>query len=844
MTTKTAATPFWTLPLSELLQQLDTSSEGLASDEAHQRLIRFGANHLRRKSRVREVVLLLSQFKSPIVIILLSAAGLSVFLGNPTDAFIILAIVLVSGLLGYWQERGASHAVERLLEVVRVTAEVVRDGTVREIAIEEIVPGDMLLLSAGAGVPGDCRVLESKDLFVDEATLTGETYPIEKTAGVIACDTPLNQRTNCVWMGTHVISGGARAVVVRTGKGTEFGGIAQRLTLRPPETEFERGVRLFGYLLLEVTLVLVVAIFAINVALARPVLDAFLFSMALAVGLTPQLLPAIISINLAHGAKRMARQKVIVKRLAAIENFGSMNVLCCDKTGTLTEGVVRLHSAIDADGKENERVLLYAYLNAVFESGFLNPIDEAIRRHRAFDVSGYRKLDEEPYDFVRKRLSILIAHGGRRIIVTKGALPSVLSVCSSVESAGGSPVGMDAMREGLLQRFADLSGSGFRVIGIASRDIARESKITKADECDMTFLGFLVLYDPPKAGITETLASLKGLGVSFKLVTGDHHLVAAHLSEQIGLTNPHVVTGADLRRMSDEALLAQVNEVQIFAEVEPNQKERIILALKKAGNVVGYSGDGINDASALHAADVGISVDSAVDVAKEAADIVLLDKDLGVLVDGVREGRVTFANTLKYVFMATSANFGNMFSMAGASLFLPFLPLLPKQILLTNFLTDIPEMTIATDRVDDELIQRPRRWDIGFIKKFMLTFGLVSSVFDYLTFSALLFVLDAGMEQFRTGWFVESVISAAMIVLVIRTRRPFFHSRPAKGLSLATVGIVAVTLALPFTPLGRVFGLVPLPVAFLAMLIAIVALYMVSAEAVKKMFYARLLSMT
>jgi len=419
MTTHTAVTPFWSLPLPELLQQLDTASEGLTREEAQLRLLQGGGNHLRRKSRLREVGLLLAQFQSPIVAILLSAAGVSVFLGNPTDAFIILGIVLVSGLLGYWQEHGAGHAVERLLTIVRVTAEVVRDGTVQEIATDEIVPGDILLLSAGAGVPGDCRVLESKNLFVDEATLTGETYPIEKIVGVVGVDTPLNQRTNCVWMGTHVISGSARAIVVRTGTRTEFGSIAQRLTLRPPETEFERGVRHFGYLLLEVTLVLVMAIFAINVALARPVLDAFLFSMALAVGLTPQLLPAIISINLAHGAKRMALKKVIVKRLAAIENFGSMDVLCCDKTGTLTEGVVRLHSAIDVEGKESERVLFHAYLNAMFESGFLNPIDEAIRRHRVFDLGGYRKLDEEPYDFVRKRLSIFVAHGDRCIMVTK-----------------------------------------------------------------------------------------------------------------------------------------------------------------------------------------------------------------------------------------------------------------------------------------------------------------------------------------------------------------------------------------------------------------------------------------
>ena len=398
---------------------------------------------------------------------------------------------------------------------------------------------------------------------------------------------------------------------------------------------------------------------------------------------------------------------------------------------------------------------------------------------------------------------------------------------------------MDAMRDKLLMRFADLSRSGFRVIGIASRDIDGESKISKVHECDMTFLGFLVLYDPPKAGIAETLASLKGLGVSFKLVTGDHHLVAAHLSEQIGLSNARMVTGADLRQTSDEALLAQVNQVQIFAEVEPNQKERIILALKKAGHVVGYSGDGINDASALHAADVGISVDSAVDVAKEAADIVLLDKDLGVFVDGVREGRVTFANTLKYVFMATSANFGNMFSMAGVSLFLPFLPLLPKQILLTNLLTDFPEMTIATDRVDNEMIDYPRRWNIQAIRKFMITFGLVSSVFDYLTFGVLLLVLHANQDQFRTGWFLESVISASLIVLVIRSRKPFFKSRPSQYLLMATLLVVVATLLLPLTPVGKILGLPPLPISFLLLIGIIVVGYILSAEMTKRIFYSK-----
>jgi Mg2+-importing ATPase len=669
--------------------------------------------------------------------------------------------------------------------------------------------------------------------------MTGETYPVEKTVGVLGTDTPLGIRTNSLFLGTHVISGTATAVVVRTGAETEFGKVAERLKFRPPETEFERGVRRFGYLLMEVTLVLVIAIFVINVALARPVLEAFLFSLALAVGLTPQLLPAIISINLAHGAKRMAARGVIVKRLASIENFGSMNVFCSDKTGTLTEGVVHLHAALDVEGAASDKVLLYAYLNARFETGFLNPIDEAIRTHRPFDLSGYRKLDEEPYDFVRKRLSILVSQDGPHLMVTKGALPNVLEVCTSAEGAGGARVEIAAVKERIQKHLEEYSGQGFRTLGVAYRHVGDVRRISKHDETGMTFLGFLVFADPPKAGIAETIGELKRLGVSLKIITGDNRLVAAHVSKQVGLETPDVLTGGDLHRMSDEALLNRVNEVHVFAEVEPNQKERIILALKKAGNVVGYGGDGINDVSALHAADVGISVDSAVDVAKEAADIVLLEKDLGVLVQGVQEGRTTFANTLKYVFMATSANFGNMFSMAGASLFLPFLPLLPKQILLTNLLTDIPEMTIATDSVDRELVEQPRRWDIAFIRKFMLTFGFISSVFDYLTFGALLFLLKASTEQFRTGWFLESVISASVIVLVIRSRRPFFKSRPGRWLLLATLLIGGVTLIGPFTPFGRAFGFTPLPASFLLVLGGIVALYVLAAEVAKQAFYAR-----
>jgi Mg2+-importing ATPase len=828
---------FWSVPAAELLQQLQTRPQGLTSAEAEERLVRFGANRLKPRKRTDEVTLLLAQFKSPIILILLLAAGMSFFLHDAVDAVIILAIVLASGLLGFWQERGAAHAVEKLLAIVQTTVVALRDGAQKEIPAEAIVPGDVIVLAAGGSLPGDCLILESLDLFIDEATLTGETYPVAKTSGTLPAETPLAQRTNALFMGTHVVSGHAQAVVIRTGTDTEFGKVSERLKLRPPETDFERGVRRFGYLLLEVTLALVIIIFAINVYFHRPVLEAFLFSMALAVGLTPQLLPAIISINLAHGAKRMALAKVIVRRLSSIENFGSMNVLCSDKTGTLTEGVVHLRSALDVEGQQSEKVLLYAYLNASYETGFVNPIDEAIRTHRQFDLSGYQKLDEVPYDFIRKRLSIVAAHGDQRLMVTKGALENVLEVSTRAEKADGSALDLAVVRPQVETQFAEFSAQGFRTLGVAYRDLGATSQISKEDEAGMTFLGFLVLFDPPKQGIADTIGHLKRLGVALKMITGDNHLVAAHAAQQVGLSSSEILTGPELRQLSDEALVQRVNGVNVFAEVEPNQKERLIIALKKAGNVVGYMGDGINDASALHAADVGISVDSAVDVAKEAADIVLLEKDLEVLVEGVREGRTTFANTLKYVFMATSANFGNMFSMAGASLFLPFLPLLPKQILLTNLMTDFPEMTIATDSVDQEMVERPRRWDVRFIRNFMMVFGLVSSVFDYLTFGVLLLLLHATPAQFRTGWFLESVISASLIVLVIRTRRPCFRSRPGRHLLIATLLVVAATLVLPYTPLAAILGFTPMQWPFIGALAGILALYIVAAEFAKRMFY-------
>ncbi len=810
----------------------------MTQDEAEKRLTKYGSNLLKPKKRSDTLTLLLTQFKSPLILILIFAGGLSFFLGDSVNAAIILTIILISSLLGFWQERGAANAVEKLLAIVQTKASVFRDGTQKEIPVEEIVPGDVIHLNAGDLIPGDSIILDSKDLFVNEASLTGETFPAEKTAGILPQVTSLSQRTNSLFMGTNVVSGDGQAVIVGTGLQTEFGKVSERLKLRPPETEFESGVRHFGYLLMEVTLILVVVTLAINVYFARSVLDSLLFSLALAVGLTPQLLPAIISINLAHGAKIMATQKVIVKRLASIENFGSMNVLCSDKTGTLTEGIIKIQSILDFNGNPSPKAQLYAYLNASNQTGFTNPIDDAICGAQV-DVSGFAKLDEVPYDFIRKRLSILVSKDNKNLMVTKGALQNVLDVCASVETSEATIVPIAEVQKQIQQRFEELSSKGFRVLGIAYKDIGSDKRIAKDSEVSMTFLGFLVLFDPAKPKIAETIKELKQLGISLKIVTGDNRLVAASISQQVGFPTPKILAGSDLRILSDEALLRQVNEINVFAEVEPNQKERIILALKKAGNVVGYMGDGINDASALHAADVGLSVDSAVDVAKESADIVLLEKDLGVLANGVKEGRKTFANTLKYVFMATSANFGNMFSMAGASLFLSFLPLLPRQILLTNLMTDFPETTIGTDNVDSEMVEQPRRWNVKFIRNFMIVFGILSSVFDYIAFGVLLFVLQAPMELFRTGWFIESVLSASLIVLVIRSRKPFFKSFPGKYLLLTTIVIIAATLIFPFTPLGPLFGFAQPSLLVLALMSIIVVCYIILGEVVKRIFYKR-----
>jgi P-type Mg2+ transporter len=829
-------TSFWSVETGELLSQLQTTNEGINQDEAEDRIRRYGPNVIRKRRSTDVITLIFGQFKSPLTLILVFAAILSFFLQQPVNGVIVISIVIVSAGLGFWQEYGAVNAVESLISIVQVKVAVKRAGKSIEVPLEEIVPGDIVLLKAGDIIPGDCLIIESHDLFADEAALTGETYPAEKAPGIVNATAPLKDRKNALFMGSHIVSGSATVVVVYTGLRTEFGKIAQRLELRRPETEFERGIRRFGILLSEITFVLVVAIFAINVFLSRPILDSFLFALALAVGLTPQLLPAIISINLAQGAKLMAKQKVIVKRLAAIENFGGMNILCSDKTGTLTEGNTQLDSTPDITGKANDLVVEYAFVNASLETGYANLIDKAILSGKKFDLAGYKKLDEIPYDFVRKRVSILALHGKDILCITKGAVLNVINTCTQVEMPDGSIHEIEKIKPELDKHFEDFSSQGYRALAVAYRKMEVQT-ITRADEKEMIFLGFLLFSDPIKEGMKTTLEELKNMGLSLKIITGDNRLVAQSIATQVGLNRGRVVTGAELSLVTEESLIPLVENNDIFAEVEPAHKEHIIRALMLKGNVVGFLGDGINDASALHVADVGISVNNAVDVAKEAADIVLLDKDIRVLAKGIKEGRKTFANTLKYIFMATSANFGNMFSMAGASLFLPFLPLLPGQILLTNLLTDLPEMTIATDSVDGELVQVPRRWNIGFIRKFMIVFGILSSVFDYITFGILLLVLHAGETLFRTGWFIESVISASLVVLVIRSRKFFFKSKPSPYLLMMTIAVAVIAMVFPFVPLGPIFKFDRPPLSFVLMMLGTVVLYIISAELMKRWFY-------
>lgn len=824
---------YWSLSAGELTARLGTGTDGLDQANALERMREqrnedAGESHLYKK-----LAILLSQYKSPLVLILVFASGLALAMGEYSDSVIILIILLLSGLLSYIQERNANQAVEKLKALVTNKVLVKRQGRTMEVDADQVVQGDVIILDAGDIIPADAVILQSNDLHVNEAILTGESFPSEKSYGSCPETTPVKERKNVVFKGTNVINGSATVVSVYTTRYTEVDKIASSLSARPLATAFEKGMRRFGFLLMRIAVTIALLILVINILLRKPVIDSMLFTLALAVGMTPELLPAIITITLSKGAKRMAEKKVIVKKLAAIQNLGEMDVLCSDKTGTLTEGTVKVQSAVGYNGVESERVLQYARLNAFFESGFSNPIDEALKDDGHIDINGFTKTDEIPYDFLRKRLSVVLETPDGHVLITKGAFAEVLRCCSEVETERGiEKIGL--FEGGITRQFALFSESGLRTIAVAYKNICGSSLATKADESAMIFLGFIVLFDPPKKGIYESLRRLQALGIRLKLVSGDNQLVVKHLSSTIGLPTSEIITGADLLKISEDALSLKVNQVDVFAEIEPVQKERIIRALQKTGHAVGFLGDGINDSGAIKAADVGISVDTGSDISKETADIILLDKSIEVIKDGVMEGRRTFMNTLKYIFVTTSANFGNMLSMAAASLWLSFLPLLADQVLLNNFLSDIPALAIGNDNVDKEAMGSPKRWSMRYIQRFMIVFGLQSSLFDMLTFLVLLHYFHTDISSFRTAWFTESLITQVLILLVVRTRLRIWKSKPGKWLLLITVILLILAISLSYLPFSRYFELMPLRGGVLAAVLIIAFLYISSAELIKR----------
>ena len=855
------------LRASDVLDRLGTSPAGLTADEARQRLETYGYNEIGAKARASVVLRYLSHFKSPVTIILIVAAVLSAILSDFTDATIIFFIVLVSVTLDFSQEYRAEKAADQLRKRVASTATALRDAVKKEIDVSELVPGDIVSLSVGDIVPADAIVLTCRDFFVDQSALTGESFPAEKTEG------PLNDEEigdtgkwhNYLYMGTSVTNGVATAAVVKTGKYTQYGEIARKSTQRRADTEFERGLRRFGLLIMEVTFVLVVFVFLINALYKHTVLESVLFAVALTVGLTPGLLPMILSINLARGAIGMSKRGVIVKRLAAIQNFGSMDILCSDKTGTLTENRVTVILHVDLNGNDSEKVLLYSFLNSSYQTGLRSPLDEAILNYRSLNCAAYTRVDEIPFDFVRKRLSVVVNDGAQGVVITKGAPEEIGKVVNAYELNGELHDLDSDTRIRIENKYHELSSQGLRVLGVSYRAVRTDHpSYSIGDEKEMTFLGFIAFMDPLKETAGESIDLLRRAGVKLKVLTGDNEAVAAYIGQQLGFqlrrsrrgsvydeklgymvrtdrsAPVNIVRSSEIEAMSDDVLARVVEKADIFTMVTPGQKSRIISVLKANGHVVGYIGDGINDAPSMKAADVSISVANAVDIAKESAEIILLQNDLKVIRDGVIEGRKTFGNTLKYILMAISSNFGNMFSAAAASLFLNFLPMLPIQILLNNLLYSFAQLAIPADNVDEVYVQQPQRLDTTFIRNFMIFFGPISSIFDFLTFGVMIFYFKASGPLFQTAWFVESLFTQCLVIFAIRTRTvPFFLSKPNKLLVLNVALVLIVALLFPFTYIGNFFSFVPLPYTFLMVLIAFIVVYLVLVELMKKWFYRR-----
>ena len=817
----------------QVLSALQTNAiQGLSSSEASDRLKQYGLNIIASHKKTEWWEELLQHFKSPLVILLLIATIISYAVGETISASIIFFILIASVVTDFFQERDARNAAEKLKLVVKAKATVIRDEIEQEILPKDLCIGDIILLNAGKIVPADVRILMAKDFFINQSSLTGESFPCEKHPDIIIGATnDLSTMNNIAFMGSNVITGTAKAVIVKTADNTEFGKIAQKLTEREEETDFGRGMREFGYLIMKVTIALVLFIFFINALMKQNILESFMFAIAIAVGLTPELLPMIMSLTMSKGSLQMAKKGVIVKHLSAIPNFGSMEVLCTDKTGTLTEDKIKLIKCVDVNGNNSDYVFKLAYLNSSFQTGIKNPLDDAIIAHKKQDISTYKKIDEIPFDFYRKRMSVVVKEEDKIILICKGAPEEMLKVCIQNKEFIAQA----------LKQYEALSADGFRVLAIAVKNVMDQQKFSKQDETQLSFEGFVAFLDPPKEDAEETIRELASIGVEVKIITGDNHLVTQKICNEIGLPIKGIMQGYEMDMLTDDALRKRVINTTIFTRFSPDEKNRIINALKANHRAVGYMGDGINDAPSLRAADIGISVNSATDVAKESADIILTEKDLLVLKEGILEGRKTFGNTMKYVLMGLSSNFGNMFSVAAATLFLPFLPMLPVQILLNNFLYDTSQVAIPSDNVDETYIERPQRWNLKMIYRYMFIFGITSSVFDLITFWLLYKYFSVDEAKFRTGWFMESLATQILVVFIIRTHHiPFYKSKPSRKLIFSTLVCLFIGWLLPYLPFAKMIGFEILPLQVIAYIVALVIVYLFSAEFVKRFIYKHL----
>jgi len=819
---------------------------GLTSLEARDLFKKHGPNLVVDKKRAGGFWIFFEKLTSPLFLLMIGVSVVSFMVGQQASAIIVMMMIFLSATLDFINSYKSQKAVDRLTAMVSTKTTVIRDSEKKEIDVHEVVPGDLIYLSAGNVIPADCQIIDSDDFFVNQSSLTGESMPVEKSVSRKGMDEKITpENTAIVFMGTSVISGFATVKVLETGARTEFGKVAKELNKAKPKTDFEINTMKFSLFIMKIVFYMVSFVFVafliknsdnLNRAI---ILQAFTFALAVTIGVTPDMLPAIITVCLSKGSQLMAKKEVIVKQLSSIENFGSMDILCTDKTGTLTKDLITLIKYVDCNGKESDKILKLGHLSSHFHTGAQNPLDTAVNNYKDLDVTGYEKVDEIPYDFLRKRSSMVVRRNGKRILITKGAQEEIIKICHGYEADNKIDV-IDKCKASIEKQANDLSADGFRVLGLCYKEIPDDDSKSYNNEIenDMIFGGFLAFLDPPKESAGSTIAELEKLGIEVKILTGDNDVLTQKICRDLGMNIKGVMTGVEMTKFDDAQLEKKIKHISIFARVTPLQKEKIILLLKKGGKTVGFLGDGINDAPALRAADVGISVNNAVDIAKDTADIILMQKSLEALKDGVLEGRKTFHNTMKYILMGLSSNFGNMFSMMGAVTFLPFLPMLPAQILFNNFVYDTSQFSLPTDDVDEDELLKPAHWDLKFIRKYMIVFGSVSSIFDFLTFYLLYYVYHLTEHQFQTGWFIESIATQIFVIYIIRTKKiPFLQSRPSRALLITTFTAVVVSWLVQFTPLGVMMQLERLPLNIMMIIASYVFVYLVLVEFVKRIFY-------